>query len=390
MFKENYPIILVRYFVYVYLLSIVFLSFYTNAEVPFFSPPSHILFALILFFTTVLYFGYINLYLNLSLKVPVFILLPYLYFFVVYAIKYLFQIEVNSLIVYGFIPTLVFYLILPIFNDKVSDVSIFFAKFVIVASFFVSALEMYQVIFLGFENFELYNKVNSHYYTNKIEGGIFSNRPYGLTGNFSLNAAIYIIAAQYIIYASSLKNIEIFSRDNYIYFFIVILGVLLAQSGTGYFLLFVFFSIHAFKIYSFAYQLILLPISVFIVITFGVFFEIQKISPEYFFHNIVILYDYYLKLSDYAFLDILFGQVSFSSIDTFFTFLVSEVGLVGLILYLFFFVNIFLNSNSQGKIFVMMIFLASFRYPVIVNQVGQIFMSFYLYSLYGKHKVLVR
>lgn len=388
MFKENQSLKLLHYFVYAYSLSIIFLSFYTDAPVPFFSSPNYIFFGVLLFINTLIFFWNISERKKFLLRLPFFVLLPYYFFLVAYATKMLFSIEVNSLILIGFFPTLCFYFLLSNFKNNVIDWSVLFAKVVIVSGLLVSMLELYQIYFLDFENFQLYNQSKDHYARLIRHGGIFTNRLYGLTGNFTINGVIYVLCAQYLIYYDSLKHKKIRGqKENIIYLLMVVLGVLLSRSGTGYFLLALFIVIHAFKAYRFVYQLILFPIVIFLIMLIGNIFEIGKINSEYFFHNIDILFHYFLYLANYNFIDIFFGFLPAGRIDTFFTFLISEVGVFGLVTFILFYCKIYLDSNSQGKIFVLLLFLASFRYPAMANQIIQLLIAFYFYSLYGKKKI---
>jgi len=379
MSKGVFEIKLFHYFLYANYIGIVFLSFYSDAQNPAFSYPDLRLFVPLVIFVIFLFSGYPNLLTKFLIKIPFEILFFYFLFTFIYTSKYILSIGIDSIFLYGFITTLVYYISLCIFNcSKALEVSIAFAKIVIVVGLASTVIEIIQLKYLNYEYSEIFNNAKNHYTNNPAQ------RPLGLTGNFSVNSALYIISLQYIIFCNSLDVKIKESRQMILLFSLLsIIGVVLAQSGTGYLIMVFFILTHAFNLYSFPRIILGVTISILSALLIGQIFSIGKLSGDYFFHNIDIIKNYLNELSNIDFLETITGVGIRGNIDTFITLVFSETGLLGIIFYAIFFISLyFRSSNHHGKIFVLILFLSSLRYPAIANQITQVLISFYFYIVF--------
>jgi len=280
-------------------------------------------------------------------------------------------------IVYGSLSFVPYYLAFAmIFNEK--EALLGFIKTVLytllVLSLCLMFIEIFQVIVLDATNDMLINKTSKHYNPlNSGEGLLFQYRPLGLTGSYTVNSALIIIAAQFLLMVTKAgEKRKGFSLDEFLIIGLATIAVITTLSGTGFVMLAFFLGLNLMEKLSLKINVISVLVSTVVLFSLlllvGYSFDIYRITPGYFFHNYFILVKDLQIFVELRFIEMLFGTapaLGLGHIDTGPSVMLMKTGLIGLGAYLAFFVYLYRNSMGRERVLVILFAIGSLRYPVI-------------------------
>ena len=380
-----------RFIAFVFVLHVLMISFTTDKPIPFFAPPNLFAFAAFLSLSLLAY-QCCDKKILLNEKLHIASLL----FGVVILFLALSDLISHGTsewwIVYGSLSFVPYYLAFAmIFNEK--EALLGFIKTVLytllVLSLCLMFIEIFQVIVLDATNDMLINKTSKHYNPlNSGEGLLFQYRPLGLTGSYTVNSALIIIAAQFLLMVTKAgEKRKGFSLDEFLIIGLATIAVITTLSGTGFVMLAFFLGLNLMEKLSLKINVISVLVSTVVLFSLlllvGYSFDIYRITPGYFFHNYFILVKDLQIFVELRFIEMLFGTapaLGLGHIDTGPSVMLMKTGLIGLGAYLAFFVYLYRNSMGRERVLVILFAIGSLRYPVIWNQTGQMILALNLLS----------
>jgi len=285
-----------------------------------------------------------------------------------------------------------------IFFDRIEALSkmiIFLVYIMIVIHTIISVLELH-LIENGIISYKsLWNKANLHYLaTSRRKYLLFTYRPLGLFGQFTINGVVPIIAFLSLVYLERMRkglSITMIYRRHAILAVIVVVNVLYSGSITAVFT--AFFVIGSL---IFVYNGGFLKISGFILVTLCmglavVSGELTKFEDTYYrivsnIGNAIRNVSFVSGREVFEFFIGVDHGFSRASPDTSLLYIFSMLGMAGLILHLLlYFGLIHLVANRELKLVIVSIFFGSMHYPMMGPQCVHV-----LFSLLLTHYLLTR
>jgi len=383
---------LLRFVAFILMLNIFVIAFVTDKSIPFFAPPNLYVFGVLL---SIVIFVYLHLQgrVNKSISIRK-IHAPSLMFGMVIVLLSLFDLvyygSTEWWLVYGGLFFILYYFAFSVLLPGINNLIVATKEFLyllIALSLLLMVLELFQLIVLGASHDMLLNKAAAHYESTKSESNpLFLYRPLGLTGNYTINSALIVMAAQFLLMVDNqVGQRKRTAAAELLLVIVTIVGVLIAQSGTGYAMLAFFLAFYiseklGLKVNMFVLSVVTV-LSVFLLLLIGYWYDIYRITPGYFFHNYFIFVVDLGVFIDLSLLEMLFGtdpMLGLGHIDTGPSVMLLKIGLIGLVTYIFFFIYLYKRSRGRERVFLILFAIGSMRYPVIWNQVGQMMLALYL------------